>query len=214
VRAWGIVVAGGRGTRFGRAKQLDRLAGRPLINWAVDALRPVCEGVVVVLDADLMHDMTVSADAVVKGGATRAASVRAGLEAVPGDAEAVLVHDAVRPLATSQLAARVLAAVIAGADGAVPGVAVVDTLKRIDGSTITATVDRSELVAVQTPQAFLAHVLRRAHAAEGDATDDAGLVEAAGGVVVVVEGERDNRKVTWPEDLAIAEALLASRVGR
>jgi len=140
--------------------------------------------------------------------------VRAGLAAVPGEPDAILVHDAVRPLATPELAARVLAAVAGGADGAVPSVPVVDTLKRVDGSRVTATVDRSELVAVQTPQAFRTEVLRRAHAAGGDATDDAGLVEAAGGTVVVVEGERDNLKVTWPEDLAVAEALLAARQGR
>lgn len=210
MRAWGIVVAGGRGTRFGRPKQLEQLGGRSLIDWAVDALRPVCDGVVVVLDADLV-DAKVDADAVVAGGDTRAASVRAGLAAVPAQPDAILVHDAVRPLATSDLAARVLAAVAAGADGAVPSVPVVDTLKRVDGARVTATVDRSELVAVQTPQAFRTDVLRRAHAAGGDATDDAGLVEAAGGTVVVVEGERDNLKVTWPEDIAVAEALLAAR---
>ena len=214
MRAWGIVVAGGRGTRYGRPKQLDDLAGRPLIDWAIDAVRPVCDGVVVVLDAALVEGAKVDADAVVAGGDTRAASVRAGLAAVPGEPDAILVHDAVRPLATPELAARVLAAVAGGADGAVPSVPVVDTLKRVDGSRVTATVDRSELVAVQTPQAFRTEVLRRAHAAGGDATDDAGLVEAAGGTVVVVEGERDNLKVTWPEDLAVAEALLAARQGR
>jgi 2-C-methyl-D-erythritol 4-phosphate cytidylyltransferase len=214
VRAWGIVVAGGRGTRYGRPKQLDDLAGRPLIDWAVDALRPVCDGVVVVLDVALVHDARIVADAVVAGGESRADSVRAGLQAVPGESDAILVHDAVRPLATVDLAARVLAAVAAGADGAVPAVPVVDTLKRVDGSRVTATVDRSELVAVQTPQAFRAEVLRRAHAAGGDATDDAGLVEAVGGTVVVVDGERDNLKVTWPEDLAVAEARLAARQHR
>jgi 2-C-methyl-D-erythritol 4-phosphate cytidylyltransferase len=214
VRAWGIVVAGGRGTRYGRPKQLDDLAGRPLIDWAVDALRPVCDGVVVVLDVALVHDARIVADAVVAGGESRADSVRAGLQAVPGESDAILVHDAVRPLATADLAARVLAAVAAGADGAVPAVPVVDTLKRVDGSRVTATVDRSELVAVQTPQAFRAEVLRRAHAAGGDATDDAGLVEAVGGTVVVVDGERDNLKVTWPEDLAVAEARLAARQHR
>jgi len=214
VRAWGIVVAGGRGTRFGRPKQLEELGGRSLIDWAIDAVRPVCDGVVVVLDATLMEGAKVDADAVVAGGDTRAASVRAGLDAVPGDPEAILVHDAVRPLATADLAARVLAAVVAGADGAVPSVPVVDTLKRVDGTRVTATVDRSELVAVQTPQAFRTEVLRRAHAAGGDATDDAGLVEAAGGTVVVVDGERDNLKITWLEDLAVAEALVAARQRR
>lgn len=214
MRAWGIVVAGGHGTRYGRPKQLEHLGGRSLLDWAVDALRPVCEGVVVVLDAALVEVTKVDADAVVAGGDTRAASVRAGLEAVPAEAEAILVHDAVRPLATSDLAARVLAAVAAGADGAVPGVPVVDTLKQVKGDRVTATVDRSELTAVQTPQGFRAHALRHAHATGGDATDDAGLVEADGGTVVIVEGERDNLKVTWREDLAVAEALLTARGGR
>jgi len=211
VRVWGIVVAGGRGTRYGRPKQLDELAGRSLIDWAVDALRPVCTGVVAVLEQGLVDGASVGADVVVAGGETRAASVRAGLAVVPADAEVVLVHDAVRPLATPALAARVLAAVENGADGAVPAVPVVDTLKRVDGPKVVATVDRSDLVGVQTPQGFRADVLRRAHAGGGDATDDAGLVEAAGGTVVVVEGERENLKVTWPEDLAVAEALLAAR---
>jgi 2-C-methyl-D-erythritol 4-phosphate cytidylyltransferase len=214
VRAWGIVVAGGSGSRFGGPKQLDHLAGRRLVDWALDALLPVCEGVVVVLEGGLVAGASVKADAVVAGGETRAASVRAGLAAVPADVDAVLVHDAVRPLATPELSARVLAAVAGGADGAVPGVPVVDTLKRVQGDRVETTVDRAELVAVQTPQAFRADVLRRAHAGEGDATDDAALVEAVGGTVVVVAGERDNLKVTWPEDLAVAEALLAARDGR
>jgi 2-C-methyl-D-erythritol 4-phosphate cytidylyltransferase len=162
----------------------------------------------------LVAGASVKADAVVAGGETRAASVRAGLAAVPADVDAVLVHDAVRPLATPELSARVLAAVAGGADGAVPGVPVVDTLKRVQGDRVETTVDRAELVAVQTPQAFRADVLRRAHAGEGDATDDAALVEAVGGTVVVVAGERDNLKVTWPEDLAVAEALLAARERR
>lgn len=214
MRAWGIVVAGGRGTRYGRPKQLEELAGRSLIAWAVEAVRPVCEGVVVVVERGLLDDVDVRAEAVVAGGETRAASVRAGLAAVPDDAEVILVHDAVRPLATPELAARVVAAIEDGADGAVPGVPVVDTLKRVDGPKVIATVDRSELVGVQTPQGFRADALRRAHAGGGDATDDAGLVEATGGTVVVVEGERDNLKVTWPEDIAVAEALLQARGGR
>ena len=211
MRVWGIVVAGGRGSRFGGHKQLDRLAGRPLVDWALDALRPVCKGLVVVLEPGLVAGATVKADSVVAGGTTRAASVRAGLAAVPAEADAVLVHDAVRPLASPELAARVLAAVADGADGAVPGVPVIDTLKRVGGGNVLATVDRNEVVAVQTPQAFRADVLRRAHAGGGDATDDAGLVEATGGTVVIVEGERDNLKVTWPNDLVVAEALLAAR---
>ena len=123
------------------------------------------------------------------GGATRSESVRAGLAAVPPDAEVVVVHDAARPLATAALFDAVIDAVRAGADGAVPGLPVADTLKRVDDVRVIETVDRVGLVAVQTPQAFRAGVLRAAHAPAADATDDAALVEALGGTVVVVPGD-------------------------
>ena len=138
----------------------------------------------------------------------RAESVRAGLAVVPGTAEVVVVHDAARPLATADLFVSVIAAVRAGADGAVPGLAVADTLKRVDDVRVTATVDRVGLVAVQTPQAFAAGILRAAHATRADATDDAALVETIGGTVVVVPGDPRNLKVTGPADLMIAAALL------
>ena len=133
--------------------------------------------------------------------------MRNGLAAVPADAEIVVVHDAARPLATAALFDAVIAAVRAGADAAIPGVPVSDTIKQVDGERVVETLDRSKLVAVQTPQAFRADALRKAHAAGGEATDDAGLVEANGGTVVVVPGEQANIKVTTPDDLRIAEAL-------
>jgi 2-C-methyl-D-erythritol 4-phosphate cytidylyltransferase len=136
--------------------------------------------------------------------------VRAGLAAVPTDAAIVVVHDAARPLATGALYAAVVDAVRAGADGALPGLPVADTLKRVDGDTVTATVSREGLVAAQTPQAFRAEALRAAHAAAGEATDDAALVEAAGGKVVIVPGDPLNLKLTAPRDLAVAAALLES----
>jgi len=119
-----------------------------------------------------------------------------------------VVHDAARPLATRALFDAVITAVRGGADGAVPGLAVTDTLKRVDDVRVTATVDRVGLVAVQTPQAFRADVLREAHASGADATDDAALVEELGGTVVVVPGDPRNLKVTGPADLMIAAALL------
>jgi len=127
---------------------------------------------------------------------------------VPHDAEIIVVHDAARPLAGVALFESVIDAVRAGADGAVPGIAVADTLKRVEDVRVTATVDRVGLVAVQTPQAFRAAALRAAHAGRADATDDAALVEALGGEVVVVPGDPRNLKVTGPADLMIAAALL------
>jgi 2-C-methyl-D-erythritol 4-phosphate cytidylyltransferase len=128
--------------------------------------------------------------------------VRAGLGAVPPDATVICVHDAARPFASASLFAAVIEAVRDGADGAVPGVPVADTIKRIDAANVvTATLPRAELVAVQTPQAFRAAALRAAHGSDVEATDDAALVEARGGRVVVVAGDPDNRKITAAADL-------------
>jgi 2-C-methyl-D-erythritol 4-phosphate cytidylyltransferase len=207
---WAVVVAGGSGTRFGRPKQFSLLAGRPVAEWSVAACRPTAGGVVLVVpDGYLGRDH--GADVVVTGGSTRSASVRCGLAAVPPSAEVVLVHDAARPLAPPSLFRSVVQALddlsVAGAVCALP---VADTLKRVDGSleTITGTVNRDGLMAVQTPQAFRADVLRRAHAAGDDATDDAALVEALGATVRVVPGDPRNIKLTTPADLAVAERLL------
>ena len=166
---------------------------------------------VLVVAPDRVADPEPTVDVVVAGGETRSASVRAGLAAIPADCEVVVVHDGARPLATPALFAASVAAVRAGADGAIPGVAVTDTIKRVDGTTVVATLDREELVAVQTPQAFLVTALRSAHAAGGDATDDAALIEQAGGTVVVVPGEPDNTKLTHARDLPTLAAVLASR---
>ena len=211
---WSIVVAGGAGRRFGDRKQFSSLGGRPVLEWAVQACRPSSAGVVLVLPDDMLDGDSHGADAVVAGGPTRADSVRCGLAAVPSDAEVVVVHDAARPLASPRLFAAVIAAVGAGGvDGAVPGLPPSDTIKAVDGAgNVTSTLDRSTLVAVQTPQAFRAGVLRRAHEQAGPgATDDAVLVEALGGTVRVVPGEPANLKITDPDDLEAAERLLASR---
>ncbi len=205
--AWAIVVAAGGGTRFGAAKQFARLGGATVLDRAVGVAAESCDGVVVVLPADAIWDAPASVRTTT-GGATRSESVRAGLACVPGDADVVVVHDAARPLASRRLFAAVLTAIADGADAAVPGLPVVDTLKRVRGDDVVETVPREGLVAVQTPQAFRASALRAAHASGAIDTDDAALVEAAGGRVVVVEGERRNLKLTLVDDLELAQALI------
>jgi 2-C-methyl-D-erythritol 4-phosphate cytidylyltransferase len=158
-------------------------------------------------DPELM-DAFDQADKIVTGGVLRSDSVRAGLRAVPDDAEIVAVHDAARPLAGLRVWEAVLDAVAAGADGAVPVVAVADTVTQLHPDGSRRSVDRTTLRAVQTPQAFKADVLRRAHGAGADATDDATLVEAVGGRVELVDGHAANLKITMPSDLVVAAALL------
>jgi 2-C-methyl-D-erythritol 4-phosphate cytidylyltransferase len=207
------VVAGGSGQRFGAPKQFLELGGRPVIAWSVAAARSVADGVVVVVpkgDEETDPHPELHADVVVAGGLTRADSVRAGLDVVPDDADVVVVHDAARPLASPALFEAVVAAVREGADGAVPVVLVGDTLKRAAHGTVTATVDRSDLVAVQTPQAFAAGMLRRAHAGAPEATDDAGLVERMGATVRTVAGDPRNLKLTHPGDLELLEAVVGA----
>ena len=197
-------MAAGTGSRFGGMKQFDHLGGKSLVAWAVESASRASDGVVVVLPEERLADAPDGADQGVAGGATRSASVRAGLAAVPDDASMILVHDAARPLAGADVFERVIRAVQDGADAAVPAVDVVDSLRRRDGGAV----DRAGLVAVQTPQGFRAEVLRRAHAEGADATDDASLVEAAGGKVAVVEGDRRAFKITDADDLRLAERLL------
>jgi 2-C-methyl-D-erythritol 4-phosphate cytidylyltransferase len=214
-RVWTIVVAGGSGARFGRPKQYEHIGDLRMIDRSVGVAVDVSDGVVVVVPhADVDHESQVFAPAarVVAGGASRSESVRAGLAAVAPDATIVCVHDAARPFASAQLYRSVIAAVMAGADGVVPGVPVTDTIKLVaDDGSVEATPPRHRLVAVQTPQGFRVQVLRAAHEAGADGTDDAALVEAAGGRVVVVDGEVDNRKVTHPDDLQWARTLVAQR---
>jgi 2-C-methyl-D-erythritol 4-phosphate cytidylyltransferase len=203
---WAVVVAGGGGTRFGAAKQYVEVAGRRVVDWSLAAARTGADGVVAVVPVDDLAVPLPGADAVVAGGATRSASVRAGLAAVPDAAEVVVVHDAARPAARPALFAAVVAAVRAGAEAAVPGVPVVDSLRWRAGGAV----DRDEVVAVQTPQAFSAPALRAAHATGDEASDDATLVERAGGRVVVVEGDPANVKLTHPAD---AELVARHLVG-
>jgi len=205
---WVVIVAAGRGERFGGPKHLEPLAGRRVLDWSIGAARSVADGVVVVLPAGEADRDEPGADAVVAGGATRSASVRAGLALVPDDAEVIVVHDAARPAASADLFRAVVAAVRAGASGAVPAVPVTDTVKLVEGDRVVETLARDRLVFVQTPQAFAATALRAAHATASDATDDAALVERLGGTVVVVAGDSRNLKLTEPADLARLEQAV------
>ena len=220
------MVAGGSGRRFGDRKQFLQLAGRPVAAWAVAAARTVSDGVVLVVPVTPAVDRgdrsgpttsalpSMGADRVVEGGSTRAASVRAGLAAVPSDAGTIVVHDAARPLATHALFESVIAALDNDAvDGVIPVVAVTDTLKRVENGAVVDTIDRDPLGAVQTPQAFDATVLRRVHADGGEATDDAGLLERGGATVQTVPGESRNIKLTTTDDLVVAEALVGQPGG-
>ena len=212
VRTVAIVVAAGQGERFGAPKQFLAVGNHRLVDRAVAVAGAACDEVVLVLPEGRVWDGAAVA-AAVAGGRTRSESVRAGLAAVASDAEIAVVHDAARPLATPELFELVIDAVRAGADAAVPALPVADTLKRVDGDRVVGTVDRDGLVAVQTPQAFRVAVLRAAHTDDADATDDAALVEAAGGTVVVVGGDPRNLKVTNVADVAVVEALLAALPG-
>ncbi len=206
---WAVVLAGGRGQRFDpvRVKQHEKVGPDRVQSLAMTTARAMADGLVLVTLADFVDEPEALADRVVAGGPTRSASVRAGLAALPVDCDIVVVHDAARPMASRALFEAVLAAVAEGADAAIPGLAVTDTIKRVDQGVVVETVDRDHLVAVQTPQAFRLEVLRHAHRGEPEATDDAGLVEAIGGRVVVVPGEVDNLKITTKRDLGVLGAM-------
>jgi 2-C-methyl-D-erythritol 4-phosphate cytidylyltransferase len=208
---WAIVVAAGEGRRFGAPKQFLPLGDRLVVEWSVAAARSVADEVVLVVPPDAVSDTARHAGCtvIVAGGSSRADSVRHGLSAVPDGVEYVIVHDAARPFASPALFGAVIAALVDGVDGAIPGVAVRDTIKRVGNGRVTETLVRDELVAVQTPQAFRADALRHSHAAGADATDDAALLESHGYVVAVVDGEESNRKVTSAADLNDLERQLA-----
>jgi 2-C-methyl-D-erythritol 4-phosphate cytidylyltransferase len=210
-----LLVAAGSGERLGapRPKAFVVVAGRPMLEWSLVALRAAgVEDVVVALPPG---EAAPAGCTGVPGGATRSASVRAALAAAPPGHDAVVVHDAARPLVTPELFARALEA-LAGADAAIAAARVTDTIKRADAEgRVVATLDRSVLWAIQTPQAFRREALARALDVGEDvlaaATDDAWLVERAGGSVRVVESSPANLKVTTPHDLQVAELLLRER---
>jgi len=219
---WALVPAAGTGERLGieRPKAFARLGGRPLLAETIERLDrcPWVDAIVVAAPPGWEEPAILLAEelaaskvvACVTGGATRAASVRAALAEVPEEAVAVLVHDAARPLLDDAVVERVLAPLAEGFDGAIPAMPLADTVKRVDGQIVVETVDRSGLVAAQTPQAFLADSLRRAYAQTTDAaTDCASLVERSGGRVAVVDGDARLLKITTLADLSLAERLLA-----
>jgi 2-C-methyl-D-erythritol 4-phosphate cytidylyltransferase len=226
-----LVMAAGAGLRLGEPgpKAFVPLGGRPLVGYSLKAIGAsgvIDRTVLVVPGADVARARQLVTeipgagpiDDIVAGGATRQASVRCGLAALPHDVDIVICHDGARPFASPALFRRVVEALDStGAQGAVPAVASPDTVKRIADGRIIETIPREAIGLVQTPQAFDADTLRKAHqealGAGLVATDDAMLVEALGSLVVVVEGEASNFKITTPDDLRRAEGMLAARDG-
>jgi 2-C-methyl-D-erythritol 4-phosphate cytidylyltransferase len=221
-----VIAAAGSGDRLGPGapKALRPLAGATLLVHAARAMASAAavDLVLAVVPPGALADAeaTLAAAAVpadcqvVAGGATRRESVASALGALPADVDIVLVHDAARALAPSELADTVLAAVRGGADAAIPALAVTDTIKQVDETDrVLRTLDRQRLRAVQTPQGFRRALLARAHAegAAAEVTDDAGLVEALGVAVQVLPGHPEAFKITTPLDLRLAEILLAER---
>jgi 2-C-methyl-D-erythritol 4-phosphate cytidylyltransferase len=217
-----VLVAAGTGSRLGgeHPKAFVALGERPLLAESLERLdlSDWIDAIVVAAPADweeptilLAEELVASKVAsVVTGGATRAESVRNALAEVAADALVVLVHDAARPLVDDEVLERVLAGLAEGVDGVVPGLAVSDTVKRVERGVVVETVAREGLVTVQTPQAFIAARLRSAYAGDlTGATDCASLVERAGGRIGVVDGDPRLLKVTTPDDLALVERLLA-----
>jgi 2-C-methyl-D-erythritol 4-phosphate cytidylyltransferase len=220
VSVWALVAAAGAGERLGadRPKAFARLGDLPLLaeslrrlddsDWIdaiVIAAPPGWEEPSILLAEELGAGKVT---ACVAGGESRTQSVRIALAEVPDDAVAVLVHDAARPLLPPDVIERVLTALAEGWDGAVPAAAIPDTVKRVRGHAVVETLDRAELVAAQTPQAFAAPVLRSALRSGADASDCAALVEAGGGRVKVVPGDRRLLKVTSREDLDLVAGWL------
>ena len=217
-----MIVAAGRGDRLGadRPKAFARLRGRPLLAESLERLEDSdwIDAIVVAAPPDWEEPAILLAEelgagkvtACVTGGSTRVESVRAGVAEVPEEAAVLVVHDAARPLLPEAVLERVLAPLSDGWDGAVPALPVADTIKRVRGHEVVETLPRDELAAVQTPQAFVAPVLRSALLASRPLSPDcASLVEANGGRVRIVEGDRRLLKVTGPEDLELVESWLA-----
>ncbi|MGW8706172.1 bifunctional 2-C-methyl-D-erythritol 4-phosphate cytidylyltransferase/2-C-methyl-D-erythritol 2,4-cyclodiphosphate synthase [Brevundimonas sp. NPDC055814] len=215
-----IVVAAGSGSRAGGAKQWRRVAGKPVVRWSVEALLDAgARDVVVVIAADAREEADAALAGLdgwraVLGGATRAASVCAGLAALSGaDDEPVLIHDAARPFLSAEVIARLLAGLV-DVDGVLPALPVADSLRRGREGMVSGAVDRENLWRAQTPQAFRLKTIRDAYAvwpADEAATDEAAVVERAGGRVRLIPGDGRLTKLTYPEDFAMAEALSPAR---
>jgi 2-C-methyl-D-erythritol 4-phosphate cytidylyltransferase len=219
---WAVLAAAGRGERLGsdRPKAFARLGGRPLLAESLERLEGSdwVDAIVVAAAPEWEEPSILVAEELgagkvsscVTGGASRSESVRLALAEVAEEAAVVLVHDAARPLLPEEVIERVLAPLGEGWDGAVPALPVSDTIKRVEDGRVLETLPRGELVAVQTPQAFVATALRAALAGDvAGASDCASLVEAQGGRIKAVEGDRRLLKVTDAEDLALVESWLA-----
>jgi 2-C-methyl-D-erythritol 4-phosphate cytidylyltransferase len=219
---WAVLAAAGRGERLGsdRPKAFARLGGRPLLAESLERLEESgwIDAIVIAAPPDWEEPSILVAEEIaatkvssaVTGGESRSESVRLALEEVPAEAAVVLVHDAARPLLPEDVIERVLAPLSEGWDGVVPVVPLADTVKRVEGDRVVETLSRDDLVAVQTPQAFLADTLRRAVSGDvSSATDCASLVEAQGGRIKVVAGDQRLVKVTDADDLALVESWLA-----
>lgn len=217
---WAVLAAAGRGERLeaDRPKAFAQLNGRPLLAESLQRLEasawidsivvvapPGWEEPVILLAEELGAGKVVAS---VAGGESRATSVRIGVAEVADDAAVILVHDAARPLVSDLVVERLIGALNEGWDGAVPGLALPDTVKRVRESAVVETLPRDELRGVQTPQAFVATLLRAAVAGGDEATDCSSLVEARGGRVTVVEGDPRLLKVTTATDLALVESWL------
>lgn len=217
---WAVLVAAGRGERFGadRPKAFVKLGDRVLLAESLERLEGSdwIDSIVVVAPEGWVEPAILLAEelgcgkvsATVAGGATRLESVRTGVAEIPADAAVVLVHDAARPLVTDEVVGRLLEALGEGWDGAVPALPLADTVKRVENGVVVETLERSGLVGAQTPQAFVAATLRAGLDAVSDATDCASVVEAHGGRVRVVAGDPRLLKVTSPADLELIERWL------
>ena len=209
-----IIPAGGSGERLGAKipKALVQLAGKTLIEHAVANMAPIANQIIVAAPAgfeEQFKDLLGSEVTVVTGGLTRTLSVKKALALVEKENEYILVHDAARSLASTDLAMRVIDSLRAGEKAVIPGMPVSDTIKRVDGDNyVTKTPTRSKLRSIQTPQGFTRKLLLKAHTSAGDATDDAGLVEDRGVDVKVILGEERAMKITTMNDLAIAHNWL------
>lgn len=203
---WAVVLAAGRGERFGDRKQFAHLGGERLVDRVVRTAGTVCDGVVVVLPPGRQWDGPEVARRV-DGGTLRADSVRAGLAAVPSRADVVVIADAAHPLASGELYRRLVRAVRDGADGAVPTAPTLEIIQRVREGRVVATLPKDGLFLTQTPHAFRASVLRAAHLGGVDTVDDSTLLLARGRRVVAVPGEPWNLHVSTPEELAVLERV-------
>ncbi|MEU6700036.1 2-C-methyl-D-erythritol 4-phosphate cytidylyltransferase [Pseudonocardia sp. NPDC046786] len=203
---WAIVLAGGRGARYGRLKQLEELAGARLVDHTVAAARRTCDRVALVLPPGLAWDGA-PVDALATGGDHQSESLRAGLAAVPDDAGILVLADPAHPLAADRIFRAVVAAVRDGADGAVPVVPLLEVAQRVVDGVVVETLPKQDTVLTQSPQAFRADVLRAAHADAPRPVENSGMLAARGHRIVTVPGDPANLHVATAEDLAVVRRL-------